>query len=197
MTEYAEAACATCHAIRTMNQMKEVKVKRIVGKSYQSGSSTGRRKSNSNSYSKSGMRHGSGNSTSSRQRSSSKTQMSVYREWVCKGCSAPKSDMSPTLRNAILYLLVGTALLAFCTLNPRQAGKRQTDVNEGSQTNLTKDRGASPTNEPSVEEQRVVTDPTSEAPASKPVRTSEIVEEQVMPNPQQEPTIIFQSGTGE
>lgn len=111
MTEYAQCECATCGAIRYKNEMRLVSVRRIVGKSYGSGSS--RRSGSSNSTSYGGnqpSRYRSGSSQSTRISSSSRTHMSRDRVWICKGCKAPKSDWSPAQRS---FVIGAVGLVAF------------------------------------------------------------------------------------
>ncbi len=111
MVEYATTECATCHAIRPKNEMREVVVRRVTGTSY--GSGTAQSNTQSRSSSSGGQRSPrsrAGSSSGSRSHSNSRTHMSSQRIWVCKGCKAPRSDLSPPARN---MLLVGFGALGF------------------------------------------------------------------------------------
>lgn len=114
MTEYAEGECATCGAIRPKNEMKVVSVRRVTGKSYGSGSSRTTRNSNSSSFGGgSSARFRSGTSSSSRNSSTTRTHMSKDRVWICRGCRAPKSDMSPTQKNLMWGVIIIAAFFGF------------------------------------------------------------------------------------
>lgn len=192
--EFATAECATCHVIRPMNEMREVKVKRITGKSYSSGTTRGNRNSRSSSYSGSGnFRNSSGNSNSTKNRSSTRTHMTVYREWVCVGCKAPKSDMSPTLRDGIIITVLGVLALAWCSANPSE---RTTD-REGLEQPSTSAPESEIFSSKSDAEENV--DPTGAA-ADEPVQSTEQNDTEVVSQPTTEPVepeIIFKPGTGE
>lgn len=91
MVEYAEAECATCHAIRPKNEMRQVRVKRLASVSRGSGQSS--RTGRSNSYSPfNSSRLRSTSSISSASRTSTRRNYKIHDLWVCKGCRAPKSD---------------------------------------------------------------------------------------------------------
>lgn len=114
MTEYAEGECATCGAIRPKNEMKVVSVRRVTGKSYGSGSSRITRNSNSSSFGgDSSARFRSGTSSSNRNSSTTRTHMSKDRVWICRGCRAPSSDMSPTQKNLMWGLIIIAAFFGF------------------------------------------------------------------------------------
>lgn len=83
MVEYANAECATCHAIRPKNEMRQVRVKRLSGVSHGSG-----RTSRSSTSWVGSDRSRSSNSSSNSTRRSYK----MHDLWVCPGCRAPKSD---------------------------------------------------------------------------------------------------------
>lgn len=114
MTEYAEGECATCGAIRPKNEMKVVSVRRVTGKSYGSGASRTTRNSNSSSFGGDrSARFRSGSSNSNRNHSNTRTHMAKDRVWVCKGCRAPKSDMSPTQRSFMWGAIAVAAFFGF------------------------------------------------------------------------------------
>ncbi len=119
MVEYATAECATCHAIRPMNEMREEKVRRVTGKSYGSGTSRGSTNSHSTGFGGGRpARNRSGNSSSSRSHSNSRTHMAVERVWVCMGCKSPKSDLSPTAVKVGVGALGVAALLIYGAVAP-------------------------------------------------------------------------------
>ena len=112
-----------------MNEMREVKVKRITGKTYGTGLSRGTTNSQSSSYGGGRpQRNRTGSATSVRNRSSKKVQMSVHRTWVCKGCKAPKSDMSPTARNALLIFFGLLGLWIYSLFPPSTSSRDSGEV---------------------------------------------------------------------
>jgi len=104
----AEEECATCFEIRPKTEMREVRVKRVVGKSIGSSSSSSTRSGSWNSFGSGRHRSGSSSGRGSRSGSSTRTDMAIYRVWVCKGCKAPHSDWEP----GTMKLLAGTAAIA-------------------------------------------------------------------------------------
>lgn len=93
MVEYATAECATCHAIRPMNEMREVRVKRLSSVSHGSGRSTRTGNGRSSSFGGGGSaRFGNSSSNSQRSHSNSRSHYRVNDVWVCNGCKAPRSD---------------------------------------------------------------------------------------------------------
>lgn len=104
----AEEECATCFEIRPKTEMREVRVKRVVGKSIGSSSSSSTRSGSWNSFGSGRHRSGSSRGHGSRSGSSTRTDMAIYRVWVCKGCKAPPSDWEP----GTVKLLAGTAAIA-------------------------------------------------------------------------------------
>ena len=93
MVEYATAECATCHAIRPMNEMREVRVKRLSSVSQGSGRSSRSGNGRSSSFGGgSSARFGSTSSNSQRSHSNSRSHYRVNDVWVCVGCKAPRSD---------------------------------------------------------------------------------------------------------
>lgn len=132
MTEYAEGECATCGAIRPKNEMKVVSVQRVTGKSYGSGSSHTTGNSNSSSYGGDrSTRFRSGSSNSNRTRSSTRTHMAKDRVWVCKGCRAPKSDMSPTQRSFMWGAIAVAAFFGFQFVGGDGSGQSQSQPEVG------------------------------------------------------------------
>ncbi len=118
MVEYATEECATCHAIRPMNEMREVKVKRVTGKSYGSGGSRSSTSSHSSGFGGGRPpRMRSGNSTTSRSHSNTRVHMSINRVWVCDGCKAPKSDLSPGTVTGGLVVVGAAAFLVLGGVN--------------------------------------------------------------------------------
>lgn len=96
MMRYAEAECATCAVIRPKNEMREVKIRRTVGKSYGSSGSLSSGNGNWSSLSSKGTyRSGNRNSSRTSSRSSSKTYQRIDRVWVCADCKPPRSDSAP------------------------------------------------------------------------------------------------------
>lgn len=132
MTEYAEGECATCGAIRPKNEMKVVSVRRVTGKSYGSGSSRTTRNSNSSSFGGDrSARFRSGSSSSNRNSSNTRTHMSRDRVWICKGCRAPKSDMSPTQKNFMWGIIIVAAFFGFRLFDGSGGNRAQSPVEAG------------------------------------------------------------------
>ncbi len=93
MVEYAQAECATCHAIRPKNEMREVAVERVTSR--RTGQSSNQRhgtRHSSSFGSNQSFRIGNSNSNSSGSRSSSGKTTRIERVFVCDECKAPKSD---------------------------------------------------------------------------------------------------------
>ncbi len=139
MAKFAEEECATCHAIRPKNEMREVKVERVIGRSY-GGSNTARSgRRQYNSFSSSGrIRFGSGTSSSSGHSSRSNTRTRVERVWVCLGCRAPRSDGwfgSLVSKIAIAGALGWWAISSFTHQKGTEARTSQTEASDaGEQT---------------------------------------------------------------
>lgn len=114
MTTYAEAECATCFAIRSKNEMRQVVVRRVTGESFGRGSASGSSSSDSMSYGGSRpTRRRAGQSQSTRRHSNSRVHMMTERLWVCQGCQPPKSDWSPAMRRGLLWGVGAGGVLAY------------------------------------------------------------------------------------
>ncbi|WP_156170093.1 hypothetical protein [Aurantiacibacter luteus] len=116
MTRYAEAECATCHAIRPKNEMRQETVRVESGQTHYA--SSGNRSSSGQSMSFGGgrparLRMGTG--TSRRSHGGTRTHYRNETVWVCHGCKAPKSADTPGMAKLKTGLVVGAlfAALAF------------------------------------------------------------------------------------
>jgi len=130
MAKYAEAECATCYAIRPKSEMREVKVERIVGKSHGGSNSTRSGRRNYSSFGSSGsVRFGSGNSSSTRNTSSSRTRTRVDRVWVCRGCRAPRSDgwFGKLVSRLAIAAVLGWLAISYFNHHPKSNAARSQD----------------------------------------------------------------------
>lgn len=175
MVEYATTECATCHAIVPMNEMREVKVRRVTGVSYGSGSARGSTSSNSSSFGGGRpARMRSGGSNTNRSHANKRTHMAVDRVWVCAGCKAPKSDMSPTAKSAATVALGAIAFLAYGAFGP--ASTKTADANNPSnaqsqmevETPLPQSEQTLVEDQPVTDADKVVADPEEQAADSPP-----------------------------
>jgi hypothetical protein len=126
MAKYAEAECATCHSIRPKNEMRQVKVERVIGRSYGGTSSVSSGSRQYYSTKNSGKSsYGSGNSFGSRNSSGSRTRTNVERLWVCIGCRAPRSDGWIGRLVSRITAIIVLGFIAFVYFSP---SKRSTSI---------------------------------------------------------------------